>query len=472
MQRLTGQDAAFLYNETPDQHMHTLKIAVLDPSTIPGGYSFDAVRENLAARLHLLPPFRRRVVPVPLQLHHPVWVEDPDFDLDRHVQRATLPAPGGREELDELVSGIAEVPLDRSRPLWELWVVEGLEGGAIGFVAKIHHCAADGVMAAALLSDTLSLDPDAGMPPPPATPWAPEPFPSPSRLVLDAVVDLGRAVTGASALVWQTARAAVRVRRAKRVAGVVTPGPFSGPRVSFNHSLTPSRRFVSAALPMVGVKEVRSVFGVSVNDVVLALCTGALRAYLDERRELPDRPLVAAVPVSTRTPGAPVRANSVSNIFTILPVQLADPAARVRAVHEVTRGAKHLFDQHGFDMLAGWSELTPARPYSALIRLYGRLGLAERHRPPVNVVVSSVPGPQRPLYVAGGRLDAIYSMGPILEGVGLNITVWSYLQALDVGIVSTREHAPDLGRLRGHLHDAMDDLREAAATADRARRAR
>jgi diacylglycerol O-acyltransferase / wax synthase len=471
MQRLTGQDAAFLYNETPDQHMHTLKIAVLDPRSIPGGYSFELVKHNLAARLHLLPSFRRRLVPVPLQIHHPVWIEDPGFDLDHHIHRAALPAPGGREELDELISDVAGTPLDRSRPLWELWVVEGLEDGAVGFVTKIHHCAADGVMAAALLSDTLSLDPDASMPAPPATPWAPEPVPSRARLVRDAVVDLMRALAGTPALVWRTVRSALRVRRAKRSTAVATPGPFSGPRVSFNRSLTPSRHFVSASLPRVGVDEVRSVFGVSVNDVVLALSTRALRAYLDEHDELPDKPLVASIPVSTRTPGAPLRANSVSNLFTTLPVHLEDPVAQVRAVHEVTRSAKHLFDQHGFDMLAGWSELTPARPYSALIRLYGRRGLAERHRPPVNLVVSSVPGPRHPLYIAGARLTAIYSMGPILEGIGLNITVWSYLQALNFGMVATREHAPDLGRMRGHLRDALDDLREAAAIGDHHRRA-
>jgi hypothetical protein len=211
-------------------------------------------------------------------------------------------------------------------------------------------------------------------------------------------------------------------------------------------------------------QEVASAFHVTINDVVLAVCTGALRAYLDERGELPDRALVAGVPVSTHAPGQALRANSVSNIFTVLPVHIADPAAQVHAVHDVTKSAKHLFNLLGTNMLAEWSELTPPLPYTALVRLYGRLRPADRHRPPINLVVSSVPGPRTPLYIAGARLDAIYSMGPILEGVGLNVTVWSYLDALNFGIVATPEHAPALGRLRAQLDHALSDLRRAAAT--------
>ena len=464
MQRLTGQDAAFLYNETPAQHMHTLKIAVLDPSTIPGGYSFEKVTENLAARLHLLPPFRRKVVPVPLQIYHPVWLEDPDFDLDRHVRRATVPAPGGREDLDELVSRIAGIPLARDRPLWELWVVEGLAGGSIGFVTKIHHCASDGVMAAALLGDVLSDDPVASTVPPRAAPWTPDRAPARPRLFADAVVDLVRELARVPAVAWRTLRGLRRVRHYKRSASPTTAAPFSGPRTSFNRALTPNRRFVTASLPLMQVKEVASAFDVTVNDVVLAVCTGALRSYLDERGELPDRALVAGIPVSTHAPGEALRANSVSNIFTVLPVHIADPATQVHTVHDVTKSAKHLFNVLGRDMLAEWSDLTPPLPYAALVRLYGRLRLADRHRPPINLVVSNVPGPRTPLYIAGARLDAIYSMGPILEGVGLNVTVWSYLDALNFGIVATPEHAPELGRLRGQLDHALSDLRRAAVT--------
>ncbi|MDQ1395327.1 MAG: diacylglycerol O-acyltransferase / wax synthase, partial [Acidimicrobiaceae bacterium] len=456
MQRLTGQDAGFLYNETPSQHMHTLKIAVLDPSTIPGGYSFERVKEVLSERLHLLPPFRRRLLPVPFDLHHPLWIEDPDFDIDFHVQRTALPAPGRREQFDELISQIASHPLDRSRALWEVWVVEGLEGGSIGFVAKIHHCAADGVMAADLLSNVFDTDPEQLDAPPPERPWRPDPIPSKVRLVLAALLDLAKVVLGLPALAVRTGRGMVAVRRHKRSAAVSPPAPFSGPKCSFNRSLTPHRRFVSMSLPLADVKEVKTRFGVTLNDVVLALCAGALRGYLDERGELPSKPLVAGVPISTRMPGKPLRANSVSNMFTTIPVDVADPVQRVSAVHEVTKGAKEQFNLLGVDMLADWSELTPPRPYAAFIRLYGRLRLADRHRPPINMVISNVPGPPIPLYIAGARLEAIYSMGPILENIGLNITMWSYLDSLNFGIVAVREHLPDLPRLAHYLEEELD----------------
>jgi len=462
---MTGQDASFLYNETPRQHMHTLKIAVLDPSTVPAGYSFENVKEALAARLHLLPPFRRRVVRVPFDLHHPLWVEDPDFDLDAHVRRASVPAPGGREEFDELISDIAGHPLDPRRPLWEIWVVEGMEGGHVGFVAKMHHSIADGVMAAELLANVLTADPDEHDPPPPEQPWAADDVPSKLRLALDAVVDLLRVVFGVPALLARTVRGLVAVNRHKRQAEVRPPAPFSGPNCSFNRALTPHRRFVTATLPLSEVKDVKSAFGVTVNDVILALCAGALRAYLDERDELPDKPLVAGVPISTRQPEGPLKNNSVSNMFTALPVQLADPVERLRAVHEVTKGAKEQFNLLGVDMLADWLEVTPPKPYAAFIRLYGRLRLADRHRPPINLIVSNVPGPQEDLYIAGARLEAIYSVGPILENVGLNVTVWSYRDALNFGIIGVREHVPELRSLCSLLHDELEVLKKAAVAA-------
>jgi WS/DGAT/MGAT family acyltransferase len=468
MERLTGIDAGFLYMETPSQHMHTLKVAVLDPSTVPGGYSFERVAEVLGERLHLLPAFRRRVVEVPLRLHHPVWVEDAGFDLDAHLHRVVLAAPGDHEQLDDLMSDIVSRPLDRDRPLWELTVVEGLEQGHVAFVAKIHHCLADGVRAAELLVTVL--DPAGGEPTvrPPDVPWRGEPMPSRGRLVVDALLDLARQVASLPGLLVRTARglrAAVRTRRDRDVA---PPVPFTTPNLRFNTALTPRRRYVTTSVSLPEVKAVKDALGVTVNDVVLALCAGALRSYLAEHGELPDRALMAGVPVSTRnTDGGrdPSRsANNVSNLFTSLPVQLADPVARIQEIHETTRGAKEQLNALGADMLADWSELTPPVPFAAVVHLYSRLGLARHHRPPINLVVSNVPGPTEPLTIAGARLVAIYSMGPILENIGLNVTVWSYLDALNFGIVACDEQMPDLRALADHVHDALAELRHAAGT--------
>jgi diacylglycerol O-acyltransferase / wax synthase len=464
MQRLTGLDAGFLYMETPSQHLHTLKIAILDPSTVPGGYAFDRVKEVLAERLHLLPPFRRRLVEVPLALHHPLWIEDPDFDLDAHVRRVAVPAPGGPEQLDELVSSIASTPLDRRRPLWEIWVVEGLEGGHVGFVTKIHHCAADGVLAAQLLTQVVDPSPELTEVPPSERPWVPEPPPSGLRLVLGALADLARVVARLPGLLGRTLSGFRAVSRRRRAGAPSPPLPFTAPSLSFNGSLTPHRWYVSTALSLDEVKAVKSALGATVNDVVLAVCAGALRRYLADRGEPVDRPLLVGVPVSTRTEDRGELANSVSNLFASLPVDVDDPVERVRRIHDGMAGAKEQHNALGAEMLRDWSEVTPPRPFAAVVGAYSRLGLAERHRPPINLVISNVPGPPSVVYVAGARLEAIYSMGPILENIGLNITVWSYRGEMFFGLVGCKERNPDLRRLAGNLHDALDELRKAALT--------
>jgi WS/DGAT/MGAT family acyltransferase len=462
MERLTGLDAGFLYMETPTQHMHTLKISILDPSTVPGGYRFEQVKEVLAERLHLLPPFRRRLVEVPFNVHHPVWIEDPDFDLDYHVRRVALPAPGGQEELDELISQIASHQLDRRHSLWEVWVVEGLEHGHIGFVAKIHHCLADGVKAAELLVNVFDGGPEAAAPSPPDRPWQPDPVPSGMRLLGQAIVALVRSLLLLPELLGRTLRGFRAVARRRRSGAVSPPLPFSAPSTAFNTALTPHRLFVTTSLSLDDVKAVKSALDATVNDVVLAACAGALRRYFEDHGRSPDRPLIAGVPVSTRTQEKGRLANSVSNLFATVPVHLDDPVARVAAIHEVMKGAKEQLNLLGAEMLADWSELTPPRPYAAMNRVYSRMRLAERHRPPINLIISNVPGPTQPLFVAGAQLLSIYSMGPILENIGLNITVWSYLDQMNFGIVACRETMPDLRNLAGHLHDALAELKKAA----------
>jgi WS/DGAT/MGAT family acyltransferase len=463
LERLTGQDASFLYNETPSQHMHTLKISILDPSTAVGGYSFERFKHELEQRLHLLAPMRRRVVFPPLQLHHPWWIEDPEFKLDDHVHVRSAPSPGGREQLDQVISEVASRPLDRRRPLWEIWAVEGLEGGRVAFIAKIHHSVADGMMAAYLLANVFETDPANVEPPPPSEPWRPDRVPSRLTLLKLALIDIWRLIVGLPGLIGRTVRGQMAVLRRKRTGAVGPPPPFSGPKLSFNRALTPNRLFVSASLSLDQVRTVKSAFGVTVNDVVLAVCAGALRSYLDERGELPDKAMVAGVPISTRPKDAPAKANSASTLFTTLPVQLDDPVERLRIIHEVTTGSKEQFQLMGPEMLEEWSEFTPPLPYSAGMRLFSRTRLADRFRSPINVIISNVPGPQQTLYIAGSRLDAILSMGPILEGIGLNITVWSYLDQLNFGIVAVPEHLPDLRRLAELLGDALEELQKAAA---------
>lgn len=465
MERMTGMDAGFLYMETPTIHMHTIKAAVIDPATVPGGYTFERFREVLGERLHLLPPFRRRVVEVPFGLHHPVWVDDPDFELDRHIRRVVLDAPAGRREMDRAIAAVASTPLRRDRPLWEIVVLEGMPDGHIGFVAKLHHSLADGVAAAELLANVMDLEPDP--PEPPVDPdggraWTGEPLPSRWRLLWAAVVEVLAGLGRIPALVRRTLRSLLAVGRRRRTAEVSPPVPvLDTPNVSFSTALTARRSFATTTLPLDEIRAVKAAAGATVNDVLLTLVAGALRSYLVARDELPVTPLVAGVPVSTDRPEEVRRlgGNKVSNLFTALPTHLDDPAERLAAVHEVTAAAKEVHNLLGVDMLADWVEFTPPRPYSFLARQYSRLRLADRHRPPINVVVSNVPGPRDPLYIAGARLEAIYSVGPVLENIGLNVTAWSYLDQVHVSAIACRDVLPDLRGILDGMEAALEELR-------------
>ncbi|HLK11027.1 MAG TPA: wax ester/triacylglycerol synthase family O-acyltransferase [Candidatus Binatia bacterium] len=468
MERLSGIDASFLYMETPTLHMHTIKVAVLEPAR-GVDYSVARVKADLRDRLHLLPPFRRRLVEVPFGFHHPVWIEDPDFDLDHHLRHATAAAPGGPREMDALVSEIASVPLDRRRPLWELWVVDGLAGGQVAAVGKIHHAVADGVAVAALLANVMAPDLAGLAPPATAAAWSPDRAPSRARLLRDALHDHRHQLAALPALVRTTARnlrAAARYRRHGRVA---PPLPLlHAPGTCLDGALTARRAFASTALPLGELRAVKEAAGVTLNDVVLALVAGALGRYLVARGGLPTRPLVAEVPVGTDPPGARrLGGNRLSNLFTSLCTDVADPAARLRAIHEVTRAAKELHALLGPELYQAWTQYAPPRLFAWWMRWYSRLRLADWHGPPVNAIVSTVPGPRVPLAWSGGQLAAVYSVGPIVEGVPLNVTAWSYVDRLCVGVLTCPRQVADPHEITDGLQQALAELRAAVPARSR-----
>lgn len=477
MERLTGLDAGFLYMETPTLHMHTIKVAVLDPrdtaptdTTDPGtDLWIDFVRAQVGRRMDRLPPLRRRMVEVPLGFHHPVWIEDPDFDIEFHVRRVVVPSPGGPRELDGVVADVAGRPLDRSRPLWEMHVCEGLADGQVGVIVKIHHSVADGVAAAALLANVMAFDPaeDHAETGAPATvsDWKGEPIPGSGQLLRDAFLDHLRQLTSLPMLLMRTLGNVVALLRHKRGSDVSTPKPvIDAPRTSFNNALTPHRAFATTSLSLAEVKRIKNVFGATVNDVILASTGGALRAYLAERGELPDRPLLAGVPISSDKPEDDVRlsGNKVSNLFTSLATDIPDPVRRLEVIHDVTAEAKVMQNLLGVETMQQWVQYTPPRPYAWAVRQWSRYRVADQLPPPINAVVSNVPGPRQPLYAGGARLEHLYSVGPILEGIGLNVTVWSYLDRLDVGILACREGLPDAHRIADLLHEAIAELGAAA----------
>ncbi|MEY2431707.1 MAG: diacylglycerol O-acyltransferase / wax synthase [Acidimicrobiaceae bacterium] len=463
MQRLTGIDATFLYMETPSAYMHVAGLMILDPSTVEGGFSMDDMRAFYESRLHLAAPFRRRLVEVPMGLHHPLWVEDPEFDLDYHLRHIAVPQPGGARQLADLASHLVTIQLDRSRPLWECWAIEGLENGHVAVLTKVHHAAIDGVSGNEITVAMLQLSPDDEAPPP-TEEWQSDRIPTEVERLAYAANSLVRQPFRLAKTLRRTAETALRTRQRNRQPDVDPPPAFfAAPRTSFNVSLTPHRGFAFTSVSLADVKAVKNALGVSVNDVVLALCAGSLRHYLDAQDEHPDAPLIAMVPVSVRTEEQQgTLGNQVSQMLCTLATDIDDPVKRLQAIHDGTQQAKSQLNAIGADALTDWAEFAAPALAGRAARLYSRTKMADRHRPLFNVTISNIPGPPFPLYSNGARMVANYPMGPIFDGGGLNITVMSYLDQLDFGLVACSDLIPDVWSLADGLGAALEELKKAA----------
>ena len=466
MRRLTGLDAAFLYMETPSNHSHVASTAVFDPSTAPGDHGYEAVLELVESRLHLLPPFRWRLVEVPMQLHHPIWIEDPDFDLEYHVRRAALPSPGGDRELAEFAADVISRPLDRNHPLWEMYVLEGLEGGHWGCVVKTHHAAIDGVSGAELTVNLLDLQPEPVKVPPPEEPWEPDRIPSDAELMGYAFFSLSRHPLMMARALQRSVEVALNLRRRNaETPAKPPPSPFQAPKTSLNVPITPHRQFGFVQLSLDDVKAVKNSFGGTVNDVVLALCAGALRRYFEGIGERVEESLVAMVPISVRSDDQrETMGNRVSSMLVSLATSLDDPVERLQAISEGTRDAKEQHRAIGADTLTDWAEFAAPALFARAARLYSRMRLADQHRPFANLVISNVPGPPFPLYCVGSRMLAMYPMGPIAHGGALNITVMSYMGQMNFGIVGDRKAVRDVWSIARGLEDSLEELKKAAAS--------
>jgi len=466
MERLSGLDATFLYIETPKNQLHMMGLLVFDPSTMPGGYSFEKMREFMGGRLGRSPAFTRKVVGVPFGIAHPVWVEDPNFDLEAHIHRVGCPAPGGSRELGDLAGEIAGLSLDRNRPLWDMWFVEGLEHGYVALVAKMHHATIDGVSGANLMMHLFDLEPDPAPVAEDDKTATPERVPSDLELFAHGVWSRARRPLLLPAALAETTRGAVElVRRRRRPGSPSMATPFTAPPTPFNAAITPHRKLAYTSVSLSDVRAVKDAYGTTVNDVILAVCAGAVRRWLEAHDALPDRALIAGVPVSTRgEEAASFGANLVSAMFVSLATNVDDPVKRLLAIHEATKGAKEEFRAIGADALQNWAEFSGPRLFGLAMRLYSEMELADRHPPALNFLVSNVPGPPIPLYFAGGRLVSLFPMGPIFDGMGLNVTVLSYMDEVGFGFVACRELIPDLWNLADAVSIALDELKPPAKT--------
>ena len=492
MRQLTGLDATFLYVETDKQFGHVSGLSILKRPDDAAYAPYDAWRSSIAQRLHLLEPLRRRLVEVPLGLDHPFWIEDPDFDLDYHVRHTAIPPPGGEEQLSSLIARIIGRPLDRRHPLWETYVIEGLPEDRFAILTKVHHSTVDGASGAELLTMMLDDSPEGSEIPPPTEEWKPEPEPSQSDVMARAALSLARKPGRFFLLAARAAReigeatrnpvlataarqaraqlrgpvGAVLNRGRERDEGLERPPAMtnlSAPRTPFNATITAHRRFAFRSQSLNDIKTVKNAIGATVNDVVMAMCAGGLRTYLENHDALPEDALVAMVPVSIRTGLEEHKwTNRVSALLAALPTDEPDPLERIRLVHESMNEAKDLFMAVPAETLTDFTQFSPPAVFAQATRLATRLRLGERLNPAANVTVSNVPGPRNALYMAGAELIHYYPVSTILDGQGLNITVQSYRDSLDWGLVSCRELIPDLWDLLDNICDELPVLAKAA----------
>ena len=463
MDQLSAMDASFLYIEAPTMPQHVLGVMLFDAAGSEGRFSVERFREVLEERIHLLPAFERRLVQVPLHLDHPYWIHDPDVDLDRHLHRITLPAPGDLHALGSLVGEIGSRVLDRDRPLWELWLVEGLSTGQVALVAKMHHSTLYGSAGADMMAHLLDFGPEGReIEPPPAA--RVEDYPSAVSLVAKAALNTARRpVRMANTLVDSTKRLGQMggmVGRAVTRRSPVTL-PVTAPRTLINGRLTEAREAAFTKVDFEDIKTVKTAFGTKVNDVVLAAVTQSLRQYLLKHSALPGKPLVASVPINIGA-GDVAGTDKISALLVPLPVLTADPVAQLLEVAEFSRNSKGMADALGTESIGDVAELVPPLLVMGGSKVYDGLGLSRLHPPLQSLVVSNMPGPPIPLYCAGARVDAVYPFGPLLPGSGLNITVLSNMGNLDVGLLGCPDLVPDLWDIADGFPAAVAQLLEAA----------
>ncbi|MCT7658881.1 WS/DGAT/MGAT family O-acyltransferase [Mycobacterium deserti] len=457
MKRLSGWDAVLLYSETPTVHMHTLKLAVIDISSLGDRrFGIDEFRRVIHGRLHKLDPFRFELVDIPFKIHHPMWRENCEVDLEYHVRPYSVDAPGGRRQLDEAVSRIASTPLDRSRPLWEMYFIEGLANGRIAVLGKIHHALADGVASANLLARGMDLQDG---PQAERDSYATDPAPRRSELVRTAFADHMRQIGRFPSVVRYTAQGVRRVRESSRKLSPELTRPFTPPPSFMNHRVDAQRKFATATLALAEVKETAKHLGVTINDMVLAISAGALRELSLKYDGHADHPLLASVPVSFDFSRDRIFGNRFSGVMMVVPIQLDDPLQRVQAVHDAAVDAKETHHLLGPELVSRWSAYFPPAPAEALFRW---LANKDGQNKVLNIPISNVPGPREPGRVGGALVTEIYSVGPLTTGSGLNITVWSYVDQLNISVLSDGATLADPHELTDAMIAAFIEIRRAA----------
>jgi diacylglycerol O-acyltransferase len=456
MRRLSGVDALLLYSETPEIHMHTIKIGVLDVSGIEGGFSFEVWRQNAYPRLLALAPLRYQLVEIPFKLHHPMWRINADLDLDYHLQHVSVPASGGRRELDQLIGEIASTPLDRSRPLWQMYVADGLVDNRVAVIHKVHHALADGVASANQIAKALDGASMSG-----GRPASVDPDLATTDLLRAAAVDHVRQIRRTPNLIRQTARGIAQVRRRSRERGSHPDlaRNFAPPPTFMNHVVTPRRTFATAPLALADVKAVGKRLEVTINDMVLAMAAGAVRELLLRYDGAADVPLIAGVPASFDPSPDRLSGNEFSYMMPSLPVHIADPLERVRISALSADVAKENHRLLGPTVMAEWMCYLPPAVAPVGFRYQSK---RVESAAIMNLTISNVPGPRAYGHIDGARLSEIYSVGPLVPGSGLNITVWSYVDQFNISVLADDATVDDPHEVADAMLGSFAEIRAAA----------
>jgi len=461
VKRLNGVDALMLYTETPEVHMHTLKIGILDVSAVDG-YDFDLFRAVAYPRLQAMAPLRYQLVDIPLKLHHPMWVLNDEIDFDYHVRRAHVAAPGGRRELDRLIGEIASTPLDRGRPLWEMYVADGLADNRVAIIHKVHHVLADGMASANQMARAIATQGPSGVI---GMLDEPDIARTTGALLTAAARDHVRLIRRLPRLAKETATGVSRVRRRAKERG---DNPdlarnFAPPACFLNHVVTPGRRFATAPLALADVKATAKHLGVTLNDIVLATAAGALRRLLLRYDGRADEPLIAGVPVSTNPSPDRLAGNEFTYMTPSLPVHIDDPLERVRLTSVATAIAKENNQLLGPTLLPAWLSYLPPALAPPIFRAQAR---RVESASVMNLTISNVPGPRQRGLIEGATVSEIYSVGPIVAGSGMNITVWSYVDQLAISVLTDDRTLDDPHEATDAMIDAFTEIRSAAGITD------
>jgi len=475
MGRLKGLDASFLYFETPETPMHVAGLTLFELPDSYRGRFHQVYRDFLATRLDLAEIFRRKLANTALALDHPSWVEDRAFDLDYHVRGIVLPGPGSFAQLEQTVARLHGELLDRTRPLWQFTIIEGLADGSAALYSKVHHAALDGGAGMVLTQAMYDVTPQ---PRPPQAPHqAPLPSEQPSALagLGNLYVDFLRRQVDALQRFPDVLRAANNLLLPKIAEGAKLTDllsrtdlpslpPLIAPRTVLNVQITGERSYAARSLPLAPARRLAKAAGAKLNDIVMAVCAGALRRYLQDRKSLPRRPLISFVPISLRELGNTDMSNQVTGMLCSLATNVADPAARLKAIVDSSKNSKRIAGETKGAMPSDFSFVGAPVVLSVLSRLYGRSGIANWVNPPCNVVISNVPGPPVPLFCAEAKVTALYPVSIPAHGVALNLTVQSYVDNLDFGLTADRRAVPDIDILADYLEVSFKELAEAFAT--------